>query len=223
MGNGVIKHLIDCVLSVVYSNDDCCVLCKGYVQDEELLCSTCFDKIKFYNKSFFIKRDGIEIECFSVAYYSGVIMELVRRLKYNSDFNSGEVLANSVIKLLESNVIEYDLITFVPMTNSSLKARGFNQSKYLAVEIAKRTGIPIKELIRKIKTTKDQIGLSAENRWENINQCFKTKDKKIIQNKKILLVDDVVTTGATAFCCSKELLESGAKKVIVLTTAKSKL
>jgi competence protein ComFC len=223
MGNGIIKLITDSILSVIYSREEGCILCGAYSLEEELICKGCFRKIEFYNKGSNLKRYNVELQCFSAAYYSGPIMELVRRLKYKSDFNSGEVMAGYLLELLKNNSIEYDLITYVPMTRTALQKRGFNQGRFLAVSVGNTLDKPVKELIKKIKNTKDQIGLDAINRWENLNDCFKIKDKKLIQNKKVLLVDDVVTTGATAFCCSRELLISGANKVTVLTVAKSKL
>ena len=223
MGNGIVKFIADSVLSIIYSREEGCILCGEYSQEEELICRRCFKRVEFYNKSFKLKRDNVELECYSAAYYSGAIMELVRRLKYKSDFNSGEVLASYLIKLLKDNSIDYDLITYVPMTKAALQKRGFNQGRFLASSLGNALDKPVKEIIKKIRNTKDQIGLDAINRWENLNDCFKIKNKKIIQNKKILLVDDVVTTGATAFCCARELLISGVDKVTVLTVAKSKL
>lgn len=223
MGKGIIKLIADSILSVIYSREETCIICSEYCIEEELLCNSCLKKIDFYNKSFKIKKDGIELECFSAAYYDKVVMELIRRLKYKGDFNSGEVLASFLNKLLNSVNIDYDIITYVPMTRSALRIRGFNQGRYLASCIGSAFNKPVIELIKKIKNSKDQIGLDAVSRWENLDHCFKVRDKSLIQNKKILLVDDVVTTGATAFSCARELLEGNASKVTVLTAAKSKL
>jgi competence protein ComFC len=223
MGNGIIKFIADSILSVVYSREETCIICNSYNVEEELICKNCFKKVEFYNKGFKIKRDGTELECYSSAYYSGIVMELVRRLKYKSDFYSGEVLSEFLIQLLKNKSIDYDIITFIPMTQKALRARGFNQSKFLADSIGRNLHKPVLQLIKKIKSTKDQIGLDDISRWENLNECFKIKNKKLVQNKKILLVDDVVTTGATAFSSAKELFNNGAEKVIVLTVAKSRL
>jgi competence protein ComFC len=223
MGNGIIKFLVESLLSVIYSKDENCNICGVCSLDEELICNSCFKKIEFFNDSFKIRKDGIELECLSAAYYQGILPELVKKLKYKSDFGSGEVLAAYLIKLLNFKTVEYDSITYVPMTKKSLKARGFNQSRFLAIEVGKAFNKTVEELLIKVRNTKDQIGLDEENRWENLQGCFQAKSKSKIQNKKILLVDDVITTGATVFCCAKELIESGAEKVSVLTVAKSKL
>jgi competence protein ComFC len=223
MGNGITKLLIDSVLSVIYCKSENCIICDSCCREEELICTSCFDKIEFFYDSSKLEKEGIELECYSAAYYHGIIPELIKKLKYKSDFSSGEVLAGYLVRLLNLKVVEYDLITYIPMTSSALKARGFNQSRYLAVQVGRVFNKNVKELLSKTKNSKDQIGLDEENRWRNLENCFQTKNKSKIQNKKILLVDDVITTGATAFCCAKELFKSGAEKVSVLTVAKSKL
>ena len=75
----------------------------------------------------------------------------------------------------------------------------------------------------KIRETKDQIGLNEEMRWRNILGSYRLRSDKKIKNKKILLVDDVMTTGATTFCCAEELIKGEANCVIILTAAKSKI
>lgn len=223
MGIRIIKYLINSVLSVIYSSNENCLTCSTYCSEEELICGSCLKKIEFYNDSFKIRREGIEIECYSAAYYKGITMELIRRLKYKSDFNCGEALAQMLIKLVNIKNLNFDIITFVPMNKKSLKVRGFNQSKFLAKCIGDFLEKPVLNCLKKVKETKDQIGLNAEGRWENLSSCFEIVDKNILQNKKILLIDDVVTTGATAFYCSRELLKHGAEKVTILTAAKSGL
>jgi competence protein ComFC len=223
MGNGIIKYLIDSVLSVVYAREDTCLICNICSQDEELICNNCLKKIQFYNDSFKIKKENLELECFSAAYYSSIVRELIRRLKYKGDFYAGELLASFLINLIRIKTIKFDYITFVPMSKKAINTRGFNQSKFLAKLVSESFNVPLKELLIKIRETKDQIGLDGESRWDNLNNCFIVKDSNLIKNKKILLVDDVLTTGATAFYSSAELIKNGAEKVTVLTVAKSKL
>ncbi len=93
MGNGIIKLIVDSILSVIYSREEVCILCGSYIVEEELICKSCFKKIEFFNKSSNLKRYSMELQCFSVAYYSGPIMELVRRLSTNNDPIDLEALA----------------------------------------------------------------------------------------------------------------------------------
>lgn len=221
MGNGIVKLIIESVLNVIYSGDDNCLICKEYCEEEEYLCISCLKKIEYCNSSFSLKKEGYEFDCYSATYYANIIIELVRRLKYRGDFASGEFLGNLFIKLIEKNIFDFDIVTFVPMTAKSKRKRGFNQSQFLASIIGKTYNKPIIQLLQKHKDTKDQIGLNASSRWENLNDCFQFIGKYSIKNKCILLVDDVITTGATSYYCSKQLIDNGAGKVIILTVAKS--
>lgn len=158
-----------------------------------------------------------------MAYYSKSIKEMIIRLKYKKDFLCAEALGNLMNDYIVKNNMEFDEITFVPMEKGDLKRRGYNQSKLLANEISKRINRPVKEYLEKNIKTNDQIGLNGKMRWDNLSNAFNVCNEKVVLNKKIILVDDVFTTGATGFYCAKNLISSGAKSVIVLTAAKSSI
>ncbi|MFL0197336.1 ComF family protein [Clostridium sp. WILCCON 0269] len=226
MENGLIrnlKFLLDCVLELVYCGDEKCILCKKDLYKDKIICETCENNIKICKDSFNIKIHNTDCRCYSSAYYSGAMMELILKLKYKSSFKAGEVIAGYMKNTVYSNKINFDIITYVPMTKKSRKRRGYNQSEYLARILGKYLHKPVISCLNKIKDTKDQIGLDKEERWNNIQGSFKIFDKESIKNGNILIVDDVLTTGATAFCCCSELLRGGAKKINILTGAKSKV
>lgn len=217
----ILKYFVDCILEVLYFSGDSCIICKAYSEDG--LCKSCKDKIKFTNDKFVLSRDGYSLRCYSSAYYSNIIKELIIKLKYKSDFRAGEVLAEFLFKLMKDNNIKADIITFVPSSTKAIKKRGYNQSEFLAKALGKKVECDVCKIIKKSKETKDQIGLDNSSRWSNLDNCFKANHKSNIKNKKIVLVDDVITTGATAFYCAKELINEGALEVFVLTVAKSKI
>ncbi|MCY6355465.1 ComF family protein [Clostridium sp. ZS2-4] len=226
MGNEFIKnikYLCECVLNVIYSDDRDCVLCNEYVRDDKYLCDKCKSKVKLCKNHFEINEENFIVKCYSSAYYSDVIKELVIKLKYKSDFKAGEVLVEYMLNTIKSKNIKFDIITFVPSTKEAIKRRGYNQSKYLAKAVAYKTNTKILEFLIKDNDTRDQIGLNGEERWTNLKNSFKCINEKYLNNKTILLVDDVVTTGATSFYCAKTMLGNGARNVIVLTCAKSSL
>lgn len=226
MGNGFIKNLKfiwDCVLQVIYSDDEKCILCREELYEDKSICKKCEDTLKFCDDSFWIEKDKQKCRCYSVSYYSGIMMELILRLKYRSDFKAGEIISGYMIKLIMKKDIKCDYIAYVPMTKISLKKRGYNQSKYLAKSVSEATGIQLIHCLQKVGQTKDQIGLTGDERWQNVKNSIKFINKKDIKNKKILLVDDVVTTGATALSCVYELKRNGAEEITVLTGAKSKV
>lgn len=217
----IIKYLFSCVLQVIYPDDNKCVVCGNEIEDCEILCSKCMNKIKFYDKLYELSRDKLVFRCFSSCYYSGIIKELVVRLKYKSDFKCGKALAGFMINTINNNKIKSDYITFVPSTKEVKHKRGYNQSEYLAKEIGMVENIQVHKVLRKNKNTRDQIGLNGEKRWENLLGVFEVSDRSLVIDKNILLIDDVITTGATAFYCSEKLIKAGASSVTIISAAKS--
>lgn len=226
MGNGIIKNLKfiwDCILQVIYSDDESCIVCGDEFYEDKFICSKCEKDIKPCNDIFKVEKNSKSFNCYSVAYYSSVMMELILRLKYKGDFRAGEAIAIYMTSLIKNKGIQFDIITYIPMTKKSLKKRGYNQSEYLASKIGEMVNKPVIHSLIKVKETKDQIGLSGNERWNNVDGSFRIINKNDVKNKKILLVDDVVTTGATAFCCSCELIKNESGKITILTAAKSKV
>lgn len=213
----------DCLLSVIFSGEEKCIVCNAYSLEDEYLCRSCLSKIKYCKNSFDINESSKIFHCYSAAYYKDVVSELVIRLKYKNDFRAGEALSSLMVAAIANEVNNFDFITFVPLSSKTKKSRGYNQSEYLAKTISKILKIPCRSCLIKIKDTKDQIGLDGLMRWANLKGCYRGIHIDIVKNKKILLVDDVVTTGATAFYCARELINMGAEEVIILTAAKSSI
>jgi len=118
------------------------------------------------------------------------------------------------ILLLNENPFKNSVLIPVPLDKKKIKQRGYNQSEELAKEISKATGVPfLTNVLIKTKSTPPQMELSKEKRRENLRDVFVCKESNAIGNKKILLVDDVYTTGSTMEECATKLLKSGAKEV----------
>ena len=114
---------------------------------------------------------------------------------------------------------KYDIIIPVPMYKNKKSARGYNQAELLAQELQDIT--PYKKgILLKIKDTKKQSTLNKQEREQNLIGAYKIQNGEIIQNKNIILLDDIYTTGSTANECSKILKQAGANKICVLTIAK---
>ena len=115
----------------------------------------------------------------------------------------------------------YDIILAVPISKQRKKERGYNQSALIARKIANKAGILYKEnVIIKVKHNAKQSTLNMKERAENVKNAYKVVDLETIHNKKVLLIDDIYTTGNTLKECSKVLKQAGAKMVNVLTIAK---
>ena len=108
----------------------------------------------------------------------------------------------------------------MPLHWRRLFSRGFNQSSLLAAHVAKRVNAPLRNLLRKRKSTPKQAGLTGSERRKNVSGAFRLDWRARVKDQRILLVDDVLTTGATASAAAAVLRRAGAKSVTVLTVAR---
>jgi competence protein ComFC len=149
--------------------------------------------------------------------YDGVLAEAIHQLK----FYGLRRLSKPLGKLLST--LEFPLadgIVPVPLAPKGLRERGFNQSLLIARVLSKHWGIPVfMDILFKKKDTLPQLGLSKKERLANLKKAFEVKGN--IKNLRLLLLDDVMTTGATVTECSKALMNAGAQEVIVLTLARA--
>jgi ComF family protein len=172
----------------------------------------------------------------SIGVYEGVLLDAIHRFKYNGK-NS---LSKALVKIMASAIgmqrhrnIAFektsgailssspDLIVPVPLHKTRLKERGFNQSLLLAKGLARIYHLPIDYLnLKRIRATDHQVNLKGKDRLVNVKGAFAVKDRDAFKGKKVLLIDDVYTTGATISECSKVLKKAGAKEVNVLTLAR---
>lgn len=225
MENGIIKNLkilYESVKETLYPSRGICFKCSEESDNNISLCSNCILNLNYSNtvNKYILENQDI-LKCYSVSFYSGVIKDMILKLKYKSNYEAGEALAYLMYNKLQKINSKIDYITYVPMFKKDEKKRGFNQSKYLAKELSKLANIKVKDFLIKIKVTKDQIGLSKEERNNNIKDCFQSINKNIIKDKRILLIDDVITTGSTVVECVNILNQDKFKEIIVLTVAKS--
>jgi ComF family protein len=117
--------------------------------------------------------------------------------------------------------VEVDYIIGIPISSGRMKERGYNQTELIAKELGRILSVEyLPNALVKIKETEHQINLSKIERKNNVKDSFKFADKYDVKGKRVLLVDDIFTTGATVNECSKVLKKANAKKVIVATVLK---
>lgn len=151
--------------------------------------------------------------------YEGEIVRLVKRFKTGGRHLAG-AFAEAMLPLFSREFADTDFLACVPMTEKAVKKRGYNQSALLAAELSARTGVPFEaELLVKTRETEAQKTLSRRERAENLGGSFRVHERAKCRGKKILLVDDVMTTGATANALAAALLRAGARSVYLLTAA----
>jgi ComF family protein len=157
----------------------------------------------------------------SWAYFEEPLQSAIHRLKYHRDIGLGNTLALPLIKLLEMNGWQIDMVVPIPLDAERFKQRGYNQSALLAKPIAWESGVRyFPNALHRIRETQQQVGLNRDERRTNMLNAF-VADKKWVKDKSVLLVDDVITTGATMNSSARSLMQTGAKAVYGLTLARS--
>lgn len=225
--------LKDKILDIFFPPNFTCDLCGIEIFNGDNLCEKCRDTVTV-NNDFTCPvcgrktpSSGLCMECksqppqfdkaVSPFVYEGGAQKLIVKFKggqgYLKDYFAHAMFAKC------GNFKDADGICFVPMTRADERNRGFNQSELLAAEIAKLIKLPLlKGAVTKVKKTPSQKSLTRKEREENLKSCFKA-DKEVVDGKILILVDDVLTTGATADAVCKELKKCGAKKVYLVTAA----
>jgi ComF family protein len=150
----------------------------------------------------------------AAAVYSGPARATLLRFKLAGERRAARVLAGSMCGVIPA---QPDVVTFVPSTRKVLAERGFNAAEQLARHVARSLKVPCRPLLRKIRDTEDQAGLSREARARNLQGAFAGRPAE----GRVLLVDDIITTGATANECARALRAAGIGKIDVLTFARA--
>lgn len=154
--------------------------------------------------------------------YDGIARDLVHRLKYDDRLDLAPTLARMMATAGAELLGEADCLVPVPLHRWRLWRRRFNQAALLAQGIATLTGLPAEtQALARVKATRSQVGLSRAARARNLQGAFRVPEaaRPGLQGRRVLLIDDVTTTGATANAASRALLRAGVASVDVLTFA----
>ena len=152
------------------------------------------------------------------------LKSVLQRYKYNRDVGLARPLGRLLSERCPVVVGAYDVIMPVPLHVSRLRWRGFNQAQLLARPLARQAGVPMDALsLERIRHTRPQVELTEAERRRNVAHAFRVTRPECVHRRRILLVDDVYTTGATVDECSRELKRAGAASVDVLVLARAVL
>ncbi len=199
-----------CVERTEFIGDHICLNCGVTIHNEADYCDRC----QHNESAFKLNRSPL--------IYDGKGREMIHALKFSGKkylvHTLGAMMADTFIK----HNMEGEIVVPVPMTEAELKKRGFNQAELLAYEVGRRLNIPVLPALVKIKDTSAQKELAGKERAENLKGAFEVIYPQI-KDRKILLVDDIFTTGATVNECAKALIKGKCKDVSVLTACVTKL
>ena len=150
----------------------------------------------------------------------GIVQKLLHELKYSNNPEIGVLLGRMYGSKLRQDGVTFDAVLAIPLHKSKQKLRGYNQSEEFAKGLAEGLNIPLNTSVLKRKEfTETQTKKSKYERWENVSEIFEVKNPEAIQHKHILLVDDVITTGATLEACVHALKKVEGVKVSVASLA----
>jgi len=161
-------------------------------------------------------RRGFD-EAFCYGSYEGTLRKLIHLFKYTGMRRLARPLGEFLVRALPRDK-HFDVVTTVPLHWRRRWQRGYNQAELLGKEIARRRHIPLVRVLRRSWATRAQAGLSNAQRRENVSGAFAARRR--VNGLRILLIDDVMTTGATAGACARALKKAGARSVSVLALAR---
>ncbi|MGI5842026.1 MAG: double zinc ribbon domain-containing protein [Christensenellales bacterium] len=236
------NKLVQVLTNLLYPENFKCVFCGDELPkaDRVSTCSHCQKNLPFIKSENTCKKCGDKITgtgkyCYNCKgykrkfdmaaapfVYEGKVKDVVHKFKYDNAKYLFYPSASFMARVFFEKVQYADLIIPVPMHAKAKKKRGYNQAEMLALSLAEITGIKCEsEVLVKEHETQKQADLDFKDRQENLKSAFKIKDKQKIKGKLVVLVDDILTSGATANECSAVLKKAGAKKVVVLTLART--
>jgi competence protein ComFC len=179
----------------------------GFPLDAEGRCGLCRSGLRGFDAAY----------CYGT--YEGVLRHLIHLYKYGRIQTLSKPLADLLNRALPRDE-QIDFITPVPLHWRRRWSRGFNQSELLARELGSRNGVPVMLALGRTRRTATQAGLSNTARRRNVATAFRCKRAESVLGKRILLIDDVMTTGSTAASCARALKRAGARRVALLTLAR---
>ncbi len=219
-----------------------CLACPAAIAKHGALCPACWGAMRFIERPF-CERLGTPFEtdyggalispaaaadppvygrARAVARFEdGPARRLVHRLKYGDRMDLASAMAAWMTRAGSEVLADADVIAPIPLHAARLRRRQFNQAAALARGIARRSGKPLaQEALLRVKATKSQVGLTKMSRAANVQGAFQAAEGAPVRGRNVLLVDDVLTSGATANAAARALLRAGAKNVDVIVFAR---
>ena len=204
-----------------------CTTCKGALgKGEPYVCTACqldLPKTKNYEvavPAFSNRFSGLihygEVLVYLYFSKKGKTQQLLHALKYQNKPEVGELLGKwyGYDLLLAGHKNRFDVIIPVPLHKSKLRKRGYNQSEHFAYGLAEALGMNVElEVLERVRAGESQTKKNRMERWENVSKTYGIKNTEKIKNQRVLLVDDVLTTGSTLMACAALLLDAGSASI----------
>ncbi|MFI3209895.1 MAG: ComF family protein [Peptostreptococcaceae bacterium] len=235
------KELLKEILEIIYPKNITCLLCFDPIKKDNTysLCKSCFNELKFIkdgcfrcgrniinsyseeilvDKCIFCSKKSFDFERnISCIEYDNLSKKFIFDLKYRNKTYITEYISKIMLEKLDFEGIKYDYILCVPLHKKRLKSRGFNQAKKIAEYLSELVQIEFLDILKRNKNTKRLFTLDAKNREKELKSVFDIENGEILENKNILIVDDIFTTGSTVNEISKALSNYSVGKIYTIT------
>jgi len=228
----VFASIKDTALSALFPRR--CPLCARLIAASERVCGDCGDSIEYINTPVcarcglpafecFCRDDSFVFErCVAPFIYSKSIRDGIHRLKFSGTPESAAFFGRMMAVTVKREYRDYrvNLVCPAPLHSADQSRRGYNQAALLAKSVADILEIQYEpRILIKVRATGTQHSLTREHRLQNLREAFEVTRPHVVQNRTVLLCDDVLTTGTTLSECSRALLDAGARRVLCVTAA----
>lgn len=236
------SELFQAAVSLLYPAT--CTICRQHLRAGEYLCDACEAKIArivppfcetcsepfdgSINTAFTCANcahRAIHFDAAVAAYRGrGIVRDVIHQFKYNRQIHLRHVIARWLCAALDDERlrnIQFDLIVPVPLHPARQRERGFNQASVLAELLSAQTSIPCKPLLKRMRYTTTQTALDRSERMKNLHNAFRLRKNADVRGLRVLLIDDVLTTGSTLSECARILKRAGATSVHAATAARA--
>ena len=215
---GILSHLLDLVFPPR------CVFCRKFVKSSaETVCPKCVTDLPYTPNGGKQSGDFFKV-CVAPLYYEGDVRESFHRFKFREATGYAKTYGKFLAECIAENLNgEYDIITWVPISRKRYKERGYDQSMLIAQAAALCLDDVAVSLLEKHRDVEKQSKMgSAEKRRANISGAYRVTETELVAGKRILLIDDIITTGSTISECAKTLKREGAAEVVCACIARSR-
>lgn len=220
--NKLVKRTWELTLDVLFPTR--CIICRKVITaGRPRVCSVCEDKLPL-TPGGGPQKGNYFSKCISAVYYEGDMRQAVLRYKFSGASAYAAAFGTLTASCIYENLdAEYDILSWVPLAPDRKRNRGYDQTKLLAEKVAELLCQPLTATMKKKRGVKPQSKTGGpERRRANISGAYRVIDPAMIAGKRILLIDDIVTSGSTLSECSKTLLMAGAEEVLCATLARTR-
>ena len=211
-------NIWNAVLDLLYPRR--CVFCHKLIEKEDALCPDCRRKYSIMSSERHIRKIPGTAGCFAPFLYEGDVRASLLRYKFQGQSGYAKVYGEFLSKCIDENAISCDIITWVPLSRRRLRSRGYDQARLLAEEIAGHYELPCAPLLRKLRNNPAQSRTgNAAKRKANVADIYAVINEDQLRGKRVLLVDDIVTTGATLAEAARTLKAAGAGEIFCMAVA----